>query len=76
MTNASIAATVTASQGGELTVSYPDGSKQVVVPADAVIYTPVDGDRSLLKPGVPVTMQATKNAQGQLVTGRVQVTKR
>ena len=75
MTNASISATVAASKGGELTVSYPDGAKQVIVPDDALIYTPVDGERSLLRPGSPVTMQATKTPDGRLTTSRVQVTK-
>ena len=75
MTNASISATVAATKGGELTVSYPDGSKQVIVPDDVLIYTPVDGERSLLKPGIPVTMQATKTPDGRLATSRVQVTR-
>jgi hypothetical protein len=75
MTNATLSATVAASKGRELTLSYPGGSQQVAVPEDTLIYTPVDGERSLLRPGVPVSFLATQGPDGRLATTRVQVTK-
>jgi hypothetical protein len=76
MTNASITATVSGASGRELTLAYPGGSQQVIVPEDALIYTTVDAERSLLAPGALVTLLATPSADGRLTASRVQVTRR
>jgi hypothetical protein len=75
MTNAVLTATVAAARGRELTLSYPGGSQQIIVPEDAFIFTPVEGERSLLAPGVFVTLLASRDAAGSLTTTRVQLTR-
>ena len=57
---------VVGSKDRTLTVKYKDGQKKVVVPDGAPIVHIQKGDRSLLKPDVPVFITATKAADGTL----------
>lgn len=65
MTNGSVGDLVT-SNGRTMTVNYKGGQKTIVVPDDVPVVNLVPGDRSLLKPGVKIVMQARKNADGAL----------
>src|SRR5262245_40940036 len=76
MTNATVAATVAATNGRELTVTYDGGSQKILVPADASISTLVPGERSHFVPGAPVNLTAAPGADGTLVAQRVQVSPR
>jgi len=76
MTNASIESIVPASGGQELTLVYKDGSQKILVPPGAAIVTTVAADRSDLKPGEYVWLNANVGADGKLTfSGRIQVSK-
>jgi hypothetical protein len=75
MTNATVEATVTDASGRVLTLTYKDGSKQLVVPPGTPIVTLVPGDASLLKPGNHVFLSADQNADGTITASRITVGK-
>ena len=82
MTNGTVKGAVPASAGRELTVTYKDksdppkeGSNTVYVPPTAAIVTFAPATRDDLKPGAPVFLIATKNAEGKLAAARVTVGK-
>lgn len=75
MTNATVTATVQATSGQELSLSYKGGNNKVVVPPQAPIVTFAPAERADLKVGAPVFLSATKNAEGKLATSRVIVGK-
>lgn len=64
MTNGSVGDLVT-SNGRTITVNYKGGQKKIVVPDDVPIVNLVPGDRTLLKPGVKIILQAQKAADGK-----------
>lgn len=65
MTNGSVGDLVT-SNGRTITVNYKGGQKKIVIPDDVPIVNLVPADRSLLKPGVKVVLQAQKTEDGAL----------
>lgn len=65
MTNGSVGDLVS-SNGRTITVNYKGGQKKIVIPDDVPIVNLVPGDRSLLKPGVKVVLQAQRGADGAL----------
>ena len=81
MTNGTVKGVVTATSGRELTVSYKDKatntekSNTVFVPSTAPVVTFAPAAREDLKPGAPVFLGATKNAEGKLAVSRVTVGK-
>ncbi len=75
MTNGTVSGVVEASAGRELTINFKGASNPVKVTADAPVVTFAPAERADLKPGAPVFLSATKNAEGQFVTGRVTVGK-
>ena len=75
MTNATVEATVTDASGRVLTLTYKDGSKQLVVPPGTPIVTLAPGDASLLKVGNHVFLSAAQNADGTITASRITVGK-
>jgi hypothetical protein len=74
MTNATVAETVTGTDGQHIKVKYKDGEKNVLVPPDTPIVTFVMGEKSELKPGVKlIIFGATKKEDGTLEASRVNV---
>jgi hypothetical protein len=74
MTNGAVEEAAASSDGKTLLLRYKDGEKKISVGPDTpiVIYTP--GEKSELKPGVPIFISAaTKQADGTLTTPRVNV---
>jgi hypothetical protein len=77
MTNGTVKGAVTSASGRELTVSYKDKASNtdktntVSVPQTAAIVTFAPGTRDDLKPGTPVFLAATKNAEGKWTAARV-----
>ena len=65
MTNGSVGDLVT-TNGRSITVNYKGGQKTIVIPDDVPIVNLVPGDRSLLKPGVKVVLQAQRADDGAL----------
>ena len=76
MTNARVSAAVEATDGRELTLSWKDGSRRLLVPPGTPIVTAVNADRSYLKVGEYVYLNAEAAADGALTAvGRIQVSK-
>jgi hypothetical protein len=75
MTNATVAAVVSASAGRELTVIYKGESQKIMVPADVPVVTFEPSDRSMLTPGAHVFLTAQRAADGSLTAARVAVGK-
>ncbi len=77
MTNGTVSAadraTVTKEEGATLTLKYKEGEKKIDVPPDAVIYTYAPGGKDELKPGAVISAAATRQADGSLMTARVNV---
>ena len=74
MTNATVAETVTETDGQIIVVKYKDGEKKVVVPEGTPIVTFVAGDKSELKPGAKIIIfGAVKKDDGTLEANRVNV---
>jgi hypothetical protein len=73
MTNATVDTTVSATDGQNIMVKYKDGEKKIVIGSDAVIRKYVAGDKSELKPGAHVGINANRQPDGSLQTARVNV---
>ena len=74
MTNATVDTTVSGVDGQVLTVKYKDGEKKIVIGSDAIILRYVVGDKSELKPGANIAINAAvKKPDGTLETNRVNV---
>ena len=73
MTNATVDTTVSATDGQNIMVKYKDGEKKIVIGSDAVIRKYVAGDKSELKPGAHVGINANRQPDGSLQTTRVNV---
>ena len=73
MTNANVANVTSMGKDRVLTVQYKGGEKKVLVPEKAAIvsFTPVD--RSELKPGGKVFVNAQRHPDGSLTAARVNV---
>ncbi len=75
MTNANVVGVVQVSGGSEMTLQYKDGSQRILVPAGTPIVGFEPADRSALKPGEYIFTGARREADGRLVTQRIQVSK-
>ncbi|MGH6683536.1 MAG: hypothetical protein ACRECA_06365 [Pseudolabrys sp.] len=74
VTNGSGGATVSKEEGKTLTLTYKEGEKKIDVVPDTVIYTYAPGGKDELKPGAKIYItSATRQADGSLMTGRVNV---
>jgi hypothetical protein len=74
MTNATVAQTVSGTDGQNIMVKYKDGEKKVVVGPETPIVSFVTGDKAELKPGAKIIIfGATKTDDGTLETNRVGV---
>jgi hypothetical protein len=75
MTNGTVKGAVTAASGRDLTIGFKDSSHTVFVPPTAPVVTFAPAVREDLKPGAPVFLIATKDAEGKLGAARVTVGK-
>ncbi len=74
MTNATVAQTVTGTDGQNIRVKDKDGEKKVVVPEGTPVVTFVAGDKSELKPGAKIIIfGAVTKDDGTLEANRVNV---
>jgi hypothetical protein len=74
MTNATVDTTVASVNGQVVTVKYAGGDKKIVIGPDAAIMAYVAGDKSELKPGANIAINAaTKKPDGTLEAARVNV---
>src|SRR5476651_1977975 len=73
MTNANVASVTGMGKDRVMTVQYKGGEKKVLVPADAVVVAFTPADKSELKPGAQVFVNAARQADGSLAAPRVNV---
>ena len=74
MTNATVDTTVSGVDGQNIMVKYKDGEKKIVIGPDAVIMAYVVGEKSELKPGANIAINAaTKKPDGTLEANRINV---
>src|SRR5882762_7175917 len=73
MTNANVANVTSMGKDRVLTVQYKGGEKKVLVPEKAVIVSFTPTDRSELKPGAKVFVNAQRQPDGSLTAARVNV---
>jgi len=73
MTNANVASVTSMGKDRVLTVQYKGGEKKVLVPEKAVIVSFTPTDRSELKPGAKVFVNAQRQPDGSLTAARVNV---
>jgi hypothetical protein len=73
MTNANVAKVTSMGKDRVLTVQYKGGEKKVLVPEKAVIVSFTPADRSELKPGAQVFVNAQRQPDGSLTAARVNV---
>ena len=76
MTNATVDTTAVGVDGPRLTVKYKGGEQVVVVPPDATIRAYVPGQKSELKPGAEIAINAAvKKPDGTLEASRINVSR-
>jgi hypothetical protein len=74
MTNATVDTTVASVNGQVVMVKYKDGEKKIVIGSDATINAYVVGDKSELKPGANIAINAAaKKPDGSLEANRINV---
>jgi hypothetical protein len=73
MTNATVDTTVSGVEGQNIMVKYKDGEKKITIGSDAVLRQYVAGDKSELKAGAHVSINANRQPDGSLQTARVNV---
>ncbi len=75
MTNAAVDGVAEAPTGRILTMRYPGGEQRIEVGPDVRVVAFVAGDASLLKPGITVTVRATRAPDGTITAIAVQAEK-
>ncbi len=75
MTNARVSAITQATGSRELTLSYPEGQQQVIVPANIPVVETVATDRSLMKIGEYILVNGTRAADGRISAARVLISR-
>ena len=75
MTHGTVASADKTSAGMELNVTWPDGSRRIIVPSDITVtfFDPLD--RKTLKPGASVSGVTRKGTDGVYRAGRLVVAK-
>lgn len=74
MTNGTVGQVMSGKKGSrQLEVSYSYGKRTITVPQNVPIVQITGGQRSQVKPGIPVFMVVQKGAGGQLTAGSVSI---
>jgi hypothetical protein len=73
MTNGTVGKVTAGARGRELDVTYPDGQRHIVVPKNVPIVQFTNGDRSLIKPGIPAFLIVVKTADGALASNGIAI---
>ncbi len=66
MTNGTVGQVKSVPRGRELTVTYPNGERHIVVPKSVPIVEFTNGERSQVKPGIAAFLIVAKAADGAL----------
>jgi hypothetical protein len=75
MTNANLEAFATVGGGDEITMTYKDGQKKILVPPGTPVVAFIPGTRADLRPGETIFTVARQEPDGRITTGRVSVSK-
>jgi hypothetical protein len=75
MTNANLDGVAQASGGNEITLNYQGGSQKILVPPGTPIVAFDPGSRADLKPGESIWTNARTEADGKIVSERLNVSK-
>lgn len=75
MTNATVTAVVSKTDGHDISLRYKDSNLDILVPAGTPLVTPTAADRSDVKPGAYVILFAMKHPDGSLSATRMTVEK-
>jgi hypothetical protein len=73
MTNANVANVTSMGKDHVLEVQYKGGEKKVLVTEDSIVVQYAPSDKSVLLPGAPVFVIATRQPDGSLLAARVNV---
>ena len=73
MTNGTVGKVTTVGKGRELEVSYPDGTRKIVVPQGVPIVQFTNGERSMIKPGIPAFLIVVKTPSGALTANGIAI---
>lgn len=73
MTNGTVGKVTAGSKGRELEVSYPTGTRRIVVPPNVPVVQMTGADRSVVKVGASVFIMASPAPGGKLVSSNVGV---
>jgi hypothetical protein len=73
MTNANVASVVAVANDRVMTVQYKGGEKKILVTPKTMVVSYTPSDRSELKPGAPVFVNAQRQPDGTLAAPRVNV---
>ena len=75
MTHGTVASALRTSEGVELNVTYPGGSRRIIVPPGVTVTFSDLQDRSTLKPGIAVSSVTRKGPDGIPRAGRLVLSK-
>ncbi len=75
MTHGTVASATRTPAGVELNVTYPNGSRRIIIPSDVTVTYFDLQDRKLLKPGMSVSGVTRKGADGVSQAGRLVLSK-
>lgn len=73
MTNGTVGQVKSIRSGRELTVTYPHGERRLIVPKSVPIVEFADGERTLVKPGIPAFLIVAKSPDGALSSSGVAI---
>jgi hypothetical protein len=73
MTNGTVGKVTAGAKGRELDATYPNGERKIIVPRGVPIVQFTDGDRSLIKPGIPAFLIVVKTPSGGLASNGIAI---
>ena len=73
MTNANVTKVEKTANGLEIDVTYPGGTRHLIVPPDMKVIASIPTDPAMLKAGANVNIFATRDPDGTLKVARVQM---
>jgi len=73
MTNGTVGKVTSRASGRELLVTYPNGQRRIVVPKDVPIVQFTNGERALIKPGIPAFLIVVKSPAGELTSNGIAI---
>jgi hypothetical protein len=73
MTNGTVGKVTASPKGRQLTVTYPQGERRIVVPPNVPVVELTTGERSQVKAGIPAFLIVARSPSGQLTSSGVAI---